>query len=494
MKRSIQLLLAMLIAIPAFTQTVQIVPPSDPQDAGQITVGLDLDSDGDFLGAVSLGIKYDRNLLDLVNYDGFSDNGVFTISQHGWGLELGWFDFSNPPVGEQFDGRFVTFTFQYEGSFDAALEFDLDYIEIANQLGNPIPNDNFEFINGSILANENHGNITIDDLLGGTPGDIVDLPVLISGFGPDDLHKAHSMQLEIEYDTDKLIYLQTVDNDIGFTVAENDGVISLSKTSLPDPIEFGADPVIKLRFEYLGGTAPVAFKPGSVVTNINAQNLNTVFVSGTVGQVSIKGVLEIEEVISDGAIPSIPGNPDSPVIPVQEQVKVSAADLADEVIGAITIKIAYDDSDGKLDFLGYQSPLSDWTLTQSPGQLSFSKTDQDGFTLDGDILTLSFNYYAVQGGTDTKADISFEPGTIVQDTALNFIAPELIDGWIFTVLLGDANCDGVVNVLDATTILNYIAGTLDPNVDFCFFNADVNQDGSIDVTDATGVLLLIANP
>ncbi len=46
---------------------------------------------------------------------------------------------------------------------------------------------------------------------------------------------------------------------------------------------------------------------------------------------------------------------------------------------------------------------------------------------------------------------------------------------------GDANCDGVVNVLDVIAISSYYLGNaLDP---FCFGNADVNQDGIIDVLD-----------
>ena len=46
---------------------------------------------------------------------------------------------------------------------------------------------------------------------------------------------------------------------------------------------------------------------------------------------------------------------------------------------------------------------------------------------------------------------------------------------------GDANCDGIVNVLDTTTILNYILGqNPDP---FCFNNADISGDGIINILD-----------
>lgn len=54
---------------------------------------------------------------------------------------------------------------------------------------------------------------------------------------------------------------------------------------------------------------------------------------------------------------------------------------------------------------------------------------------------------------------------------------------------GDANCDGVVNILDVIAVVNHI---IDQDQQyFCFYNADMNQDGSIDITDAIAVVNLI---
>ena len=51
---------------------------------------------------------------------------------------------------------------------------------------------------------------------------------------------------------------------------------------------------------------------------------------------------------------------------------------------------------------------------------------------------------------------------------------------------GDANGDGIVNVLDVITITAYFVGqNPDP---FCFENADVNQDGIINVLDVIGTV------
>ncbi len=52
---------------------------------------------------------------------------------------------------------------------------------------------------------------------------------------------------------------------------------------------------------------------------------------------------------------------------------------------------------------------------------------------------------------------------------------------VMPVVAGDANSDGVVNVLDIIGTANYFAGI--EVADFCFDNADVNQDGVINSLD-----------
>ena len=54
---------------------------------------------------------------------------------------------------------------------------------------------------------------------------------------------------------------------------------------------------------------------------------------------------------------------------------------------------------------------------------------------------------------------------------------------------GDANCDGVVNILDVITISNYILG-FSPEP-FCFNNADLNNDGVINLSDLIATVNII---
>lgn len=62
-------------------------------------------------------------------------------------------------------------------------------------------------------------------------------------------------------------------------------------------------------------------------------------------------------------------------------------------------------------------------------------------------------------------------------------------GPITLVLSGDANCDGIVNVLDVITITNYVLG-INPTP-FCYENADANGDGFISVLDIIATVTFI---
>ncbi len=121
---------------------------------------------------------------------------------------------------------------------------------------------------------------------------------------------------------------------------------------------------------------------------------------------------------------------------------------------------------------------TEWTLlelfsTQGLGGSSaeYIRTNQGLSAMDGQMFQVrfrahGFNTFNINGwGLD---DIS-------------------ITGTATPVLPGDANCDGIVNVIDVITIANYIMG-LNPEP-FCFENADVNGDGLINTSD----LILVVN-
>lgn len=70
-----------------------------------------------------------------------------------------------------------------------------------------------------------------------------------------------------------------------------------------------------------------------------------------------------------------------------------------------------------------------------------------------------------------------------------FIDDIEITGSTSGIIAGDANCDGMVNVLDVISTINFILGN-NPSP-FCIENADANQDGIVNVLDVIATVNII---
>ena len=78
---------------------------------------------------------------------------------------------------------------------------------------------------------------------------------------------------------------------------------------------------------------------------------------------------------------------------------------------------------------------------------------------------------------------SNDPDNLLIEIPVNLEVTDLV------IITGDANCDGIVNVLDVVTTINFILGE-NPEP-FCFENADVNLDGEISVVDVVAIISII---
>jgi len=94
----------------------------------------------------------------------------------------------------------------------------------------------------------------------------------------------------------------------------------------------------------------------------------------------------------------------------------------------------------------------------------------------------SFVWTAPQAGT---GDVTFYGAFVISQPNVFVSALTVQEAG----LPGDANCDGVVNVLDVVAVANYVMG-LNPTP-FCPENADVNGDGIINTLDLVLTVNLI---
>jgi hypothetical protein len=115
-------------------------------------------------------------------------------------------------------------------------------------------------------------------------------------------------------------------------------------------------------------------------------------------------------------------------------------------------------------------------------------TAQTGVTGDRDLATITVTCLA-EGQSALMLTVRVLADSSSGDPQP--IASTTQDGTVSCgVVLGDAACDGDVDVIDAALILQFDAGLIDSLP--CPENADVNGDGVINVIDAALILQLVA--
>lgn len=134
------------------------------------------------------------------------------------------------------------------------------------------------------------------------------------------------------------------------------------------------------------------------------------------------------------------------------------------------------------------------TFVQADSYVSVNVTNVDqwyeftGWYKNGTLLTeeQSFNYLADYTDATLVAHFSQLPFT-----PTNPSEPISQGGDIQTLLTGDANGDGNVDVTDAVTIINAYLSNSSSGINVSV--ADVNKDGVIDITDAVAIINIYLN-
>ena len=133
-----------------------------------------------------------------------------------------------------------------------------------------------------------------------------------------------------------------------------------------------------------------------------------------------------------------------------------------------------------LSFIGLNSA----TLTNNPFRVSWIGLGDGNDSSDG--VLLSVNFRILETATD-----GVTPITIILDSAFNqdeesvMIAVPNAYVTIESHIYGDANGDGIVNLLDAMRIAQWYNGW---GVDICEICADANGDYRVDLLDAMRIV------
>ncbi len=129
-------------------------------------------------------------------------------------------------------------------------------------------------------------------------------------------------------------------------------------------------------------------------------------------------------------------------------------------------------------------PLADAMITiypddaENPYEAVTLFTDEEGQAV---FLATPGNYDIF---IEKDCFIDYESQFVVAGSDLNIDA-------ILHALAGDANGDGIVNVLDVNMFVNYYVGN--DTSGFCFDNADVNSDGVINVIDIISIVSIFSS-
>lgn len=116
------------------------------------------------------------------------------------------------------------------------------------------------------------------------------------------------------------------------------------------------------------------------------------------------------------------------------------------------------------------------------------KSSPDKIIEPGELVTFSFTFEGLTDGNEYSFDPRYYT-TYQKDNLVRFNEVFYTDHFTYqipSVVLGDANGDGDVDIADAVYIVNYVVGK--PSPDFNEAAADVNGDGDIDIADAVQIV------
>lgn len=126
----------------------------------------------------------------------------------------------------------------------------------------------------------------------------------------------------------------------------------------------------------------------------------------------------------------------------------------------------------------------------TPGKLRIVFADFSGNTVsDGVLLNMTFNIPSTT--VDGSYNVAMSNIQLANNSG-NLLSPSNVSSGLITVtslIPGDANGDGIINIQDVVAIINMILNTSADTL-----GADINGDGIVNIQDVVAVINIILNP
>jgi len=244
------------------------------------------------IGAISLKINYDSNVLTFDSLTNVTSGKVFTSSAVNGVITIGWFDATgNTPLTVADSATLVSLNFTYVGSSAVSnVTFNSSACELSNQSGSPIAN--ITYTDGSVSPyTGNLPTLTLGNLVSAANASIV-VPI-----DAKNLKSVGALSLKVKYNAALLTFngVSNAANGITFTSSASSGTITLGwfDATGNSPLNLSSAKLVDLNFSILSGSGNLEF--------LTAQ----CEISDSIGQV-ISGVNYVNGSVLTVALPATP--------------------------------------------------------------------------------------------------------------------------------------------------------------------------------------------
>ena len=258
---------------------------------------------------------------------------------------------------------------------------------------------------------------------------------------------------------------------------------------LNDQIEFisaGEGPIIECYFD-VSGSAPL----GNIALSLSDPVLGDPS-GNSIPTATIDGVFEVQEklvTVSMDGYCALPNEIFKVSIDIDNDIGCSTP------IAEMQIELSFNSSlvmleEGDVIPTGRSDHMSIFNYEIFNGQLSLTISDDANYCIEPDVGPVVDLFFTASSDASGSTELQFLDVTL-KDSFGDLINAEVLDGSItFESMVGDVDCNEIVNILDVLNIVNIILGIVDPSP-YQFWASDYDENGLVNVIDVIGIVNII---